>query len=70
MTLSDYWNSRLPEYYDTMYRDGYTPQEVWQAFRNTLYKELQQRQEQEQLEKEIQEAVNRAFENALKDLMK
>ena len=70
MTVADYWNSRLPAYYDTMYRDGYTPQEVWQAFRNTLYKELQQKQEQEQLEKEIQEAVNRAFENALKDLMK
>ena len=70
MTVADYWNSKLPDYYDTMYQDGYTSQEVWQAFRNTLYKEIQQRQEQEQLEKEIQEAVNRAFENALKDLMK
>ena len=29
MTLFDYYNSRLPDYYDTMYQDGYTPQEVW-----------------------------------------
>ena len=70
MTVADYWNSKLPDYYDTMYQDGYTSQEVWQAFRNTLYKDIQKRQEQEQLEKEIQEAVNRAFGNALKHLMK
>lgn len=70
MTLSGYWNSRLPDYYDTMYQDGYTPQEVWQAFRNTQYKEIQKIREQEQLEKDFQEAVNRAFENALKHLTK
>ncbi len=70
MTVADYWNSKLPDYYDTMYQDGYTSQEVWQAFRNTLYKEIQQRQEQEQLEKEFEKAVNRALTNALKHLMK
>ncbi len=30
----------LPEYYDTMYLDGYTPEEILQAQRNTMYKEL------------------------------
>ena len=70
MTVADYWNSRLPDYYDTMYQDGYTSQEVWQAFRNTLYKEIQQRQEHEQLEKEFEKAVNRELTNALKHLMK
>lgn len=28
MTLSDYWNNKLPDYYPTMYLDGYTPAQV------------------------------------------
>ena len=28
MTLADYLNRRIPEYYDGMHRDGFTPQEI------------------------------------------
>ena len=70
MTLFDYYNSRLPDYYDTMYQDGYTPQEVWQAFRNTQYKEIEKIREQKQFEQDFEKAVNRALTNALKHLMK
>ena len=28
MTLADYLNRRIPEYYDGMYKDGFTPQEI------------------------------------------
>ena len=30
----------LPEYYDTMYLDGYTPEEILQARKNSMFKEL------------------------------
>lgn len=30
----------LPEYYDTMYLDGYTPEEILQALKNSMFKEL------------------------------
>lgn len=28
MTLSDYVNRKVPEYYNWMYLDGYTPEEI------------------------------------------
>ena len=32
----------LPEYYDTMYLDGYSPQEIYNSFHETMYKNLQE----------------------------
>ena len=31
MTLAEYLNRRIPEYYDGMYKDGFTPQEILTA---------------------------------------
>jgi len=31
MTLSDYINRKVPEYYDWMYLDGYTPEQILHA---------------------------------------
>ena len=45
MTLSDYYNRNIPEYYDTMYLDGYTPTEIMIASRKLLYRQLQEREE-------------------------
>ena len=85
MTLSDYWNSKLPDYYPTMYLDGYTPEQVMQAFRNTQRKENQKlideerkRREQARYEKEalkmvennFEQAVNQAIEEVFKNWMK
>jgi hypothetical protein len=41
MTISDYWNSQLPDYYPTMHLDGYTPQQIIQALRNTERKKYE-----------------------------
>lgn len=38
MTLEDYYYRQLPEYYPTMYMDGYTPQEVYAAFHRKMKK--------------------------------
>lgn len=35
MTLSDYYN-QVPEYYPTMYLDGYTPQQILMAKRSQM----------------------------------
>lgn len=40
MTLFDYYFRKLPEYYDTMYLDGYTPEEIYMAFKKSMYKNL------------------------------
>ena len=28
MTLFDYYDRKIPDYYDTMYLDGYTPEQI------------------------------------------
>ena len=36
MTTAEYWNQHIPEYYPTMYQDGYTPSEILTAARKRL----------------------------------
>ena len=45
MSLSDYYNKQIPEYYDTMYIDGYTPEQIMMAFRKKLAREREERME-------------------------
>ena len=45
MSLSDYYNRQIPEYYDTMYMDGYTPEQIMTAFRKKLHREREERRE-------------------------
>lgn len=47
MILSDKEFSGVPEYYDWMYLDGYTPEEIWYAFHKKLDRELREREEAE-----------------------
>ena len=61
--MNQFYNGkRLPEYYDTMYLDGYTPEEILQAKRKSMLKKgsikdadvvLSKNQEKE-LEKQIE----------------
>ena len=44
MTLADYYNRNIPEYYDTMYLDGYTPDQIMTAFRKKMYRDYEARQ--------------------------
>ena len=74
MTVSDYWNSKLPDYYPTMYLDGYEPWQIMQAHRNTFYRELQEKQERALAEKElnqyIEEKLKITFDQAMKEIFK
>ena len=45
MTVIDYHNRRIPDYYDTMYLDGYTPEQILQAAHNTMMKRIREQQE-------------------------
>ena len=46
MTLADQMNRQIPEYYDFMHLDGYSPFEVYYALKKKM---SQQYQEQEPL---------------------
>ncbi len=49
MTLSEYNNRKIPEYYPTMHLDGYTPYEIMAAKKAALYKEIQQQEAIEEI---------------------
>ena len=50
-------NKRIPDYYPTMYQDGYTPNEIIEAAHNTIIKEADARQ----AEREPQTPMNVKF---------
>ena len=43
MSVEDYQNRTVPEYYPTMYLDGFSPQEILYAFRKRMAKERDER---------------------------
>ena len=45
MTLEEYNNRKIPEYYDTMYLDGYTPQEIYQAHKKSMLDKVNEEKE-------------------------
>lgn len=44
MTIIQYYNNKIPEYYPTMYQDGYTPQQILFAPHKHLYNRYQESQ--------------------------
>ncbi len=54
MTYYDWLTSRIPEYYDTMYLDGYTHYEIMQA----AHKSIMRRYNEMMAEKAAKEAEN------------
>ena len=77
MTLSDYYNRNLPDYYPTMYLDGYEPWQIMQAFRN-IQRKKDREKEQSILEKQVfnfiektmEATVNQAMTDIFKDFLK
>ena len=77
--INHYYNGkRLPEYYDTMYLDGFSADEVYVAFHRSMQKkvsEMQQKQQLEyqmekELEKQVNEKLDKVLEKALDELLK
>lgn len=45
MTLSDYYDSKIPDYYDTMYLDGYAPDQILYSAHRKMVREIEARRE-------------------------
>ena len=70
MTLSEYCYRKVPDYYDTMYLDGFTPDEILYAHRKMMRKKQEERQQEKQIKKEIEKALSQALDELLKDFNK
>ena len=62
-SLLEQHNRRIPDYYPTMYLDGFTPEEIMYAAKRKMYREAQER-------KAVQTDVQTALESALRDVFK
>ena len=54
MTLSEYMNRQVPEYYDWMYLDGYTPEQILFAKHRQMYNDYLARKEAQRAQKEAE----------------
>ena len=58
MTVAEYYDKRVPEYYPTMYMEGYTPQQILYAAHRKMHQDYLERQEEAEVpECQIQSVV-------------
>ena len=55
MTLSEYCDKQIPEYYPTMYMDGYTPEQILYAAHRKMYESHQVQESAKAAEEETNE---------------
>lgn len=58
MTLSEYYDRQIPDYYDTMYLDGYTPQQISYAVHRKMIREYEARKAAQRAAAEANEIPN------------
>ena len=49
MSLADYYNRNIPDYYPTMFLDGYSPQQIWTARRRDIFKRLAEKDKENEV---------------------
>ena len=55
MTLYEYYDRKIPDYYDTMYRDGYSPEQILHSARRKILREYEARKAERLAEAEAME---------------
>lgn len=61
MSLQEQHNRRIPDYYPTMYMDGFSPEEIMYVAKRQMYQQIQER-------KAAQIDIQTALEAALRDV--
>ena len=55
MTMAEYYNRQIPEYYPTMYMDGYEPYQILHALRRKMMHDYETREAAKRTEAEANE---------------
>ena len=58
MSLMDYYNRQIPEYYDTMFMDGHTPEQILHAAHKKMQRMYEERRAAQRAEAEANEIPN------------
>lgn len=46
MTISEYYDRQIPDYYPTMYMDGYSPQQILHSLHRKMYNDYLERKKE------------------------
>ena len=68
--MAEYYDRQIPEYYPTMYLDGYTPPQILHAVHRKMIREYYEREEEKRAEASIEKQAKEAIHSAMKDLFK
>ena len=67
--LINQFHKNLPEYYDSMYLDGYTPEQIMEAHHRNMvkkyYADQKRKQEEATAEKVVQAEIEKQLEKAV-----
>lgn len=58
MNTAEFLNRDVPDYYDTMYKDGYTPEQILMAHRKMMHEMLLEDEEEPENDFSIVSQVN------------
>ena len=67
MTISEYYDKQIPEYYPTMYLDGYTPAQILHAAKRGLYQQSMERKQMESVTEDVRTAVTTALQDVFNE---
>ncbi|MDY4429769.1 hypothetical protein [Evtepia sp.] len=66
--LEDYIHRNVPEYYPTMYLDGYTPVQIMYAHRKMALKMVKERNQEIELSNQQKKSLENAVDKAMDDI--
>ena len=68
MSLMEKKDGQIPDYYPTMYMDGYTPAQILHSAKRGMYQKYKERKQQRGTEKDVQSVLESALHSMFKSL--
>ena len=68
MSLMEKKDGQIPDYYPTMYMDGYTPAQILHSAKRGMYQKYKERKPQRGAEKDVRSVLESALHSLLKGL--
>ena len=68
MSLFEKKDGQIPDYYPTMYMDGYTPAQILRSVKRGMYKKHMERKQQRTAEKDVRSVLESALHSMFKGL--
>ena len=62
------YDRKIPDYYPTMYMDGYTPAQILHSAKRGIYQKYKERKQQRAAEKDVRSVLESALHSMFKSL--